>query len=205
MRIIVNGERRPALESESAGLDAGALLERAGAALFREGRLVTGVALDGAVVTGQDREAWAARTDVAELRLATQTPRELLAGSLRVSREWLPPLRAELSGCAGRFRMGEDAGAIESLLRVVEGLRLLFSGAGQIQRLAAGLGGTVALGLPAGLLDDFHAQVPRLLDEIIQAQERRDWILLADLLEYDVVERLAQWEETVDTLLGALA
>jgi hypothetical protein len=205
MRIIVNGERRPALESESAGLDAGALLERAGAALFREGRLVTGVALDGADVTGQDREAWAARTDVAELRLATQTPRELLAGSLRVSREWLPPLRAELSGCAGRFRMGEDAGAIESLLRVVEGLRLLFSGAGQIQRLAAGLGGTVALGLPAGLLDDFHAQVPRLLDEIIQAQERRDWILLADLLEYDVVERLAQWEETVDTLLGALA
>jgi len=205
MRIIVNGERRPALESESAGLDAGASLERAGAALFREGRLVTGVALDGADVTGQDREAWAARTDVAELRLATQTPRELLAGSLRVSREWLPPLRAELSGCAGRFRMGEDAGAIESLLRVVEGLRLLFSGAGQIQRLAAGLGGTVALGLPAGLLDDFHAQVPRLLDEIIQAQERRDWILLADLLEYDVVERLAQWEETVDTLLGALA
>ena len=205
MKITVNGRRQPQLEELLAGLDAGAALERAGAEFFRAGELVVRVELDGQDVTGQERKSWTAREDIGEMRVETQTPRALLSASLKVSREWLPPLRAELSGCAGRFRMGEDAGAIEALLRVVEGLRLLFMGVGQIQRLAAGPGAPLMPGLPADLLEEFQAAVPRLLDEIILAQEGRDWILLADLLEYDVIDRLAQWDEIVDTLLGALA
>jgi hypothetical protein len=205
MLIIVNGGRRPELEAALAGLDAGMTLERVGAELFQRGELVVRVEVDGQDLTGQDRELWGGRTDVAELRLETQSPRALLEGSLRVSREWLPPLRSELASCADRFRRGEDAAAIDALIRVVEGLRLLFVGVGQIQRLAANQGLFRDTGLPEGLVSDFQNEIPRLLDEIIQAQERRDWILLSDLLEYDVMDRLAQWEETVDTLLGVLA
>jgi len=205
MNIVVNGDRRPELEAAAAGVDAGTALERAGAELSRAGELVVRVVVDGEDLTGQDRGTWGARRDVAELRLETQPPRALLAGSLRVSREWLPPLRTELGGCAERFRMGEDAQAIASLIRVVEGLRLLFVGVGQIQRLAAGQGLFAGTGLSEHVVSDFQGEIPRLLDEIIQAQEGRDWILLADLLEYDVMDRLAQWEETVDTLLGALS
>ena len=55
------------------------------------------------------------------------------------------------------------------------------------------------------MVEDFQLEIPRLLDEIIQAQESRDWIQVADLLEYDVMDRLANWEDTMDTLLGSLA
>jgi hypothetical protein len=200
MRILVNGEVRADLERLAGALPPGQALEQAGAALFRQGLLVVGVQVDGRDVTGEDRAAWGDRTDVAELALATQTPAGLLEASLRVSREWLPPLRTELVGCADHFRLGDDAQAIEALMRVVEGLRLLFVGVGQIQRLleSQGLEG-------AARVADFQAEIPRLLDEIIAAQEGRDWILLADLLEYDVTEQLALWEEASGHLLESLA
>jgi len=200
MRILVNGEVRADLETLAGTLPAGQALEQAGAALFREGMLVVGVRVDGHDVTGEDRSAWGERVDVGELALVTQTPGGLLEASLRVSREWLPPLRAELSGCADHFRLGDDAQAIEALMRVVEGLRLLFVGVGQIQRLLE------SQQLPgAAQVAEFQAEIPRLLDEVIEAQEGRDWILLADLLEYDVMEQLAAWEETSSLLLENLA
>lgn len=200
MRILVNGTRREELESRLAGLQPGERLEQLGTLLFQEGQLVVDVRVDGQVVTGEDRESWSHREDVQELSVATETPRELLLGSLKVSREWLPPLRAELSSCADSFRLGDDARAIDSLIRVVEGLRLLFLGVGQIQRLLA----SQAL-MAGGMVDGFQAEIPRLLDEIIAAQEGRDWILLADLLEYDVMEQLARWEETAAALVEELA
>lgn len=205
MRIVVNGERRAELESRLAGQDAGLVLEHLGAELFRQDQLVVKVELDGENLTGMDREQWSARKDVEELRLETQSPKTLLGNSLRVSREWLAPLRTELLGCADRFRLGDDAQAIDGLIRVTEGLRLLFMGMGQIQRLAVGQGLLQEAGLPERLVEDFQAEIPRLLDEIIQAQENRDWILVADLLEYDVMDRLANWEATMDTLLGSLS
>jgi hypothetical protein len=200
MRILVNGEVRADLESLAGALPAGQALEQVGAALFREGVLVVGVRVDGHDVTGEDRSSWGERGDVGELALATQTPGGLLEASLRVSREWLPPLRTELTGCADHFRLGDDAQAIEGLMRVVEGLRLLFVGVGQIQRLLE------SQELPgADSVAEFQAEIPRLLDEVIEAQEGRDWILLADLLEYDVMEQLATWEETSGRLLDGLA
>jgi len=200
MRILVNGEVREDLEKLAGSLPAGQALEQVGAALFREGVLVVGVRVDGHDVTGEDRSSWGERGDVGELALATQTPGGLLEASLRVSQEWLPPLRAELTGCADHFRLGDDAQAIEALMRVVEGLRLLFVGVGQIQRLLD------SHGLDAeGRVASFQAEIPRLLDEIIEAQEGRDWILLADLLEYDVTEQLALWEEASGHLLESLA
>lgn len=205
MHIVVNGQRKPELEAQLSDQDAGLVLERLGADLFRQGELVTRVELDGENLTGMDRELWSARRDVGEMRLETQTPKALLENSLRVSREWLAPLRTELVGCADRFRLGDDAQAIEALIRVTEGLRLLFMGVGQIQRLAAGQGLLQSAGLPEKLVEEFQAEIPRLLDEIIEAQEHRDWIQVADLLEYDVMDRLANWEATVDTLLSAVA
>lgn len=205
MRIVVNGERRIELETQLADQDAGLVLEHLGAELFRQDQLVVKVELDGENLTGMDREQWSARKDVEELRLETQSPKTLLGNSLRVSREWLAPLRTELLGCADRFRLGDDAQAIDGLIRVTEGLRLLFMGMGQIQRLAVGQGLMQEAGLPERMVEDFQAEIPRLLDEIIQAQENRDWILVADLLEYDVMDRLANWEATMDTLLGSLS
>jgi hypothetical protein len=205
MRIVVNGERRAELESQLSDMEAGQVLEQVGAELFRQGQLVVKVELDGQNLTGMDRGQWGHRRDVEELCLETQTPKTLLESSIRVSREWLAPLRTELMGCADRFRLGDDAQAIDGLIRVTEGLRLLFMGMGQIQRLAVGQGLMQDAGLPERMVEDFQLEIPRLLDEIIQAQESRDWIQVADLLEYDVMDRLANWEDTMDTLLGSLA
>ncbi len=200
MHILVNGTRREDLETRHAGLLPGDLLEILGTEFFRAGQLVVGVHVDGTDVTGADRSDWGQRAGVQELALLIQTPGQLLAGSLKVSLEWLPLLRTELGSCADRFRLGEDAQALDALIRVVEGLRLLFLGIGQIQRLL--LNQELA---SSALVEGFQAEIPRLLDEIIASQEGRDWILLADLLEYDVMDQLTRWEETAAALLEELA
>jgi hypothetical protein len=200
MRILVNGSRREELETMLADFAPGELMEKLGTLLFQEGQLVVGVKVDGLDVTGGDRAEWGRRADVHELALTTETPRQLVMDSVRVSREWLPPLRVELSACADHFRLGDDAQAIDSLIRVVEGLRLLFVGVGQIQRLLTGQKSE-----SGARVEEFQTEIPRLLDEIIAAQEGRDWILLADLLEYDVADQLLGWEEMCDSILEELA
>ncbi len=42
-------------------------------------------------------------------------------------------------------------------------------------------------------------------DEVISAQEGRDWILLADVLEYDINEHLESWDTTSTRLAELLA
>ena len=200
MKVLINETDRPELASRLEGLPLGDALRELGRVLDRDGLLMTGLDVDGQTLTGADRSAVEGRTDVGELRVEARSPVELVRQTLALSREWVPPLKREIFACAGRFRSGDDSVAIESLLQVIEGLRLLLTGAAQVQRLSE----LRVPDLPLKALRDFQQAMSSHLDELIEAQEARDWILLADLLEYDVAERLDGWEAVAVPLEDAL-
>ena len=71
-----------------------------------------------------------------------------------------------LRHCAGLFRLGRDVEAAMSMVELLDGL-------------LAELGGA-----PEGLQLDTAV----LLSAVFAAQQRQDWISLADSLEYDLVK-----------------
>jgi hypothetical protein len=89
---------------------------------------------------------------------------------------------------AGRLRLEDLVGGME---RVPVAARTATQAVGRY----AGPGSPAARALGA-LVADFDALVPDLLS----AQERRDWVMLADLLEYELVPQLARWEGLQATL-----
>lgn len=198
MQFHVNG--KPADPQPDVNLKPDERMRELGQTLYHEGMLIVNVEADGKDVTGLPYEEWQLEQEPARINLLTQTPAELMGTSLKVSREWLGPLGTELRTCADRFRMGEEAQAIESLLKVIDGLQLLMAGINQIERLFRSLRPEVDL----AELESFQQKLMGMLDEVIKSQEGRDWILLADLLEYDIAESLDDWDQVTHMLLDAL-
>jgi hypothetical protein len=89
---------------------------------------------------------------------------------------------------AGRLRLADLVGGIE---RVPAAAR---SAALAIDRQAGP--GSPAAGTLASLVSDFDALVP----DLFSAQERRDWVMLADLLQYELAPQLARWDGLHATL-----
>ena len=61
--------------------------------------------------------------------------------------------------------------------------------------------------LPELPLEDASAwrdSMTSLLDELIESQQNQDWVMLADLLEYELCERLDQWRTLAEELLNTL-
>lgn len=200
MQITVNGKAREL----PAGLESGVSYSRLMAALAPELQhqrlLVTGVLVNGEDVTGRDREAVEELGTLRTVELRVHRPEDLVAESLRVTAEMVGPLRRDLALCADQLRIGDEATATLVLFRIIDNFELLRTGVSQMGRILREFlpGDTIEL------LDGFPPTFGTVLDEVITAQENRDLILLADLLEYELGERLEAWSAAIVPLCERL-
>ena len=87
------------------------------------------------------------------------------------------------------------------LFRIIDNFELLKSGVTQMGRiLTRYLPGELAV-----VITGFSGTFEPLLDEVISAQENRDLILLADLLEYELSEGLESWAVAIEPLIETLS
>ena len=89
---------------------------------------------------------------------------------------------------AGRLRLADLVGGIE---RVPDAARRAALATDQ-----QAVPGSPAARTLASLVADFDALVP----DLFSAQERRDWVMLADLLEHELAPQLARWDGLHATL-----
>ncbi len=172
------------------------VLERIARELEEQGRVVAGLRLDGEDLTGREREELEERRPEL-LEVTAKDPLAMIRDSAELNGQWIATLKTEISTCADRFRVGDEVQAIESLVKVIEGLQVLMLSVNQILRL-----GTLCLSPEdtAGICD-FQNGFTSLLSEVVEAQENRDWIMLADLLEYELAESLDAWASAAKPLL----
>jgi len=92
---------------------------------------------------------------------------------------------------AGSFRCGDERRGIEQFIELITGLDWIVKSLDHVG-IAKGLdfGTTTWEGEP---LTAFAERFCSLLNEIAGAQQRRDWVLLADLLDYELVPFLERW------------
>ncbi len=78
----------------------------------------------------------------------------------------------QVRACAALFRLGRDVEAALQMVEVFDGLMKALQ----------------------GCPPDVAQQCPVVLNALLQAQERQDWLGLADTLEVDLLQLVAQQE-----------
>lgn len=126
---------------------------------------------------------------VAEVEVETRAASAIALSSLGSSRDYTDRVREALQRTAGLLREGKVEDANELYADAIDALSVLvyaISTAGQ------------QLGSSGEPLQDVQAEVHPWLDQLLDAQETRDWVRVADYLEYEMEPILADWARRID-------
>ncbi|HUO09826.1 MAG TPA: hypothetical protein VM008_16095 [Phycisphaerae bacterium] len=169
-----------------------------------EGKIITAVALDGVALEGEPlNQARPQPLGGRTLSLTTSDRKELslsMLGKLYAMVEWLAPQHKEV---AALLEKGDQSAAFEKLGHI-------FTAWQQIQNAFSGLAklnNIVPSELPVRELtgDAILNEFCRQLAEMQNALQNRDFVLLADILQYEMDGATANWVSLLESTLAAVA
>ncbi len=159
--------------------------------LAKDGRFIKSLRVNGREVADIDRESARRLDGVHSLEITTESRLDLARNIIAEGEQFIGSLQDYLIQTAGHSSRG-SACAGDSLVEAVQGLDWFVRMIGFIEetlhldfhRLARN-GKSVA---------ECVKQLNAILQEIINAQEKSDAVLLADILEYDLAPHLEEWK-----------
>src|ERR1039457_3882774 len=111
---------------------------------------------------------------------------------------FIAELRSFISATVEFYRIGNEIKGGEHLLSLIEGLEWVVNLTDRIGTLLkVDFSGTC---MDGRTLTESVESLNVLLLEIVTAQEQRDWVLLSDLLEYELEPQLGLWQEVFGML-----
>jgi hypothetical protein len=164
------------------------------------GRVITGVYLNGEPYVEEVPHAAleVERQSISSLALKTLTMEDLGLNFLEAGPAYLSTLIEALPKIVETFRLGDEQEANEHFLNFLEALHLLMSMLEQTRHI---------LGLWQGqntdsssALNQYLESMVEILNSLINLQEQKDWIFLADVLEYEMSESLNDLKELLPKL-----
>ncbi|MDR2388131.1 MAG: hypothetical protein LBE80_11205 [Deltaproteobacteria bacterium] len=138
------------------------------------------------------------RAKIGSLNLDTLTMEDMGLNFLKTSPAYVDTLLEALSKIVEAFRLGDEQEANEYFLNFLEALHLLMSLLEQTRTV---------LGLWQGsddennsTLNHYLESLAELLTNVLSLQEQKDWIYLADVLEYEFQDSLKRLAEILPSL-----
>ena len=192
MHITVNGNPIDQPFDKAANLEE-VLVELVSTTVPRD-HLVGSVRLNGTEFSekyeGQAREV--SRGHINDLEVATVPLTTYASAALRDCTVFIDRICLSVKDTAERFRMNDEHEANDHYSRVLESLRALYQFIDVARRtLAWDFESSLHEGRP--IQEEWHT-IEKLVDDLKQSQEEGDWILLADVMEYELVPALERWK-----------
>jgi len=157
-----------------------------------QGRVVCNISVNGMRLSEADEHRLGG-TSLHELRhveLEIEEPRELVLSTLHSQIQLSGELQRLSLSAAETFR-GLDLNPAQAvLISLLDGCRWFTDGLVALKSAPSSL---IELPFAPSQWDLSEAEFRRVMSEILAAVERRDYILLADLLEYDLGNALDRW------------
>jgi len=95
------------------------------------------------------------------------------------------------------FRIADECEANEQYAMLIDSLRALYQFIDQARQVT---GWNFELSMYAGIPVGTHwGHLTNIVDDLMRIQEENDWVLLADLLEYELTPLLNRWKEICDS------
>jgi hypothetical protein len=188
--LTVDGNNLPAQDVEGANLEEilASLMEHPAVGH----RLITRVKVNGDDYSEEVPHAAleVMRPQIKSLDLVTHSAEELCLHFLENGHYFVETLRQALPKVVEEFRLGDENEANEHFLSFLESLHLTLNMVEQAKR-AMGMGEDIAVG-GHGSLNDYLLRLVQILNTIVSLQEQSDWIYLADVLEFELDQALAE-------------
>ncbi|MBM3326387.1 MAG: hypothetical protein FJY65_05335 [Calditrichaeota bacterium] len=185
MTITIDGKHQTL--TSPAPFNFGAIIEALKSSNSPPGIGFTNIKLNGTDITGADWSGLASlpAERIQLLEITTGAVRSLAQYTLASLDDFVSQLIGELSRTSDYLRAGDEVRAAQVYTRALDGIALLKHTTGLIER---NIGfDTRAIPYNGGCAADVFAKLPALLDELLAAQEKRDSVLLADLIEYELI------------------
>lgn len=140
--------------------------------------------------------------EITTLDLKTIPDKEMAQVILRDAVEQAGILCQAMEKSARLFRVAAEDEANHYFAQVIEALRwLLMTGETACQVLQVDLGKAVSL--REGQASSYLPSLQNLLKEMVEISEDEDYILLADLMEYELLPMVREWQQILQNLANA--
>lgn len=185
MQILINGQEREF--DLPAATPFKEIMREVNRIIQKPGQSVTRINLNGEDITGADWGGYdmMPAKEISNLEIQTSNMDLLALETLDSLDDFLSKLIAELGKAVNQFRIGEDMKGVEIFGLLLDGIQVVNHLTPMIQR---NLGEAVCdLTYDGQPIADQFSKMEVIIKDMLAAQEDQDWILLADLIEYEFV------------------
>ena len=187
MKISINGA-----ETEESSFQGETLKEVLDAILKnRQDSYIRRIWLEGQEVSSSAQDTLMTSTSSIELlELELAYLKDLLANNLGNAKEYLEKLIPGFQKAADLFRMGNEQEAHKYYLQILDGIDWFSQ---VVLNIVKSRGNEVE----GQSLGDRQESLTGLMAQMLEANQNQDWVMLADLLEYEMIPFYKDWQETL--------
>lgn len=129
------------------------------------------------------------------IELTTVSGKQAYVETTLVLADQVLQLVQQLNDTHQLFRMNVDDGALNNFYVVVDMLKTVYDDAISLEAFKKVI---------LGNSDDYPSLITKLaglekiIEQLLQAQESQDWLMLADLMEYELIPHINNWLKTLE-------
>ena len=158
------------------------------------GTYIRRVWLDGQEVSSSAPDTlMSAVSSVELLELELADLKDLMANNLSNAKEYLEKLIPGFQKAADLFRMGNEQEAHKFYLQILDGIDW-------ISQVVQTVVNSRNKELEGQDLKDRQERLTGLMTQMLEANQNQDWVLLADLLEYEMIPFYENWQEALSKM-----
>ena len=160
------------------------------------GEVICEIRINGMIIDENDETTFATNPafGIHDLAVKSDRPSDLINGALVSAQELVPKLEAAATTTAEKLRGSELVAAQNSFMEILDGCQWLIDTLNHVRGAASGIGKPVQ---QAERWLQAEALTGQTIREVTAACEKLDWILVADLLEYELTAALSVWREAL--------
>ena len=190
MKVSINGVAQE--ESDFEGETVSAILD----AMVQQtpGSYIRRIWLDDQEFPSDDREALQKKpSDIDSLEVELANLKDLVATNLANALDYLKKLIPGCEQAADLFRAGNEQEANKYYLQILDGIEWFSQVVSVI--MSPDEGETELPDTDDESLEVRQKKLTDLMSQMLEANENQDWVLLADILEYEMVPFYKDWEQ----------
>lgn len=140
--------------------------------------------------------------DVKSIEIDTDTFRAVSIRALDSMDEYVEGLVALVEQSADKFRTDDETSANKNFINCVEGLQTFIGIIDKVKNINGLDFNTMKH--EGGALNLKEQELLRVLNSLFASQKNRDWISLADILEYELAPLVVEWKEILQLIANSL-
>ena len=190
MKISINGAETqdPSFQGETLEEVMNAIVKS------RQNSYIRRIWLDGQEVSSDSQDTLKTLTTSVELlELELAELQDLLANNLTNAKDYLVKLISGFQKAADLFRMGNEQEANQYYLQVLDGIEWF-------SQVVIIIVSTQKNKSEEKSLEERQKKLTDLMSQMLEANQNQDWVLMADLMEYEMIPFYKDWKEVLSRI-----